>query len=53
MDGRVTEMNIAGLGTIKSAVDIATQYVEDIKHIKADVDNQKQAIDAVATAMTV
>jgi hypothetical protein len=33
MGGRVTEMTIAGIGTIKTAVNLATQYIEDIKHI--------------------
>jgi len=50
MGGRVTEMTIAGIGTIKTAVNLATQYIEDIKHIKADVEQQKEAIDAVAKA---
>jgi hypothetical protein len=50
MGGRVTEMTIAGIGTIKTAVDQANQYVADIKQIKAEVEQQKQAIDAEATA---
>ena len=40
MGGRVTEMTIAGVGTIKTAVDLATQYVADIKQIKAEVERE-------------
>jgi hypothetical protein len=44
MEDRVTEMTIRGVGTIKTAVNIANQYVEDIRQIKADLDQQKQKI---------
>ncbi len=47
---RVTEVTFGSFGTIKTAVNLATQYAEDIKNIKADVERQKQVIDAVATA---
>ena len=47
---RVTEITIASVGTIKTAATLATQYIDDIRNIKADVERQKQVIDAVATA---
>jgi hypothetical protein len=43
---RVTEITIARLGTIKTAANIATQYVEDIKNIKADAEHQKKELMA-------
>jgi hypothetical protein len=45
---RVTEIIIPTIGTIKTAADIATQYVQDIKNIKTEVEQQKEAIDAEA-----
>jgi hypothetical protein len=47
---RVTEITIPGVGTIKTAVDLATQYVQDIKNIKTEVEHQQQVIDVVALA---
>lgn len=44
MQGRITEMTFPGIGTIKTAVDTATQLVEDIKNIKADAEKQKQEV---------
>jgi hypothetical protein len=46
MGDRVTEMTIRGVGTIKTAVNIANQYVEDIRKIKADLEQQQQKIIA-------
>ena len=50
MDNRVTKITIPKIGTIEAAADIAKQYAQDISNIKADVERQKQVIDAVATA---
>jgi hypothetical protein len=50
MGNRVTEFTIPKVATIKAAVDLASQYAEDIKNIKTDVERQKQTIDAVAVA---
>jgi hypothetical protein len=44
IEDRVTEMTIGGVGTIKAAVNTANQYVEDIRQIKTDLDQQKQKI---------
>jgi hypothetical protein len=44
MGDRVTEMTIRGIGTIKTAANLAAQYVEDIKNIKTDIEKQKQVI---------
>jgi hypothetical protein len=46
MGDRVTEMTIRGVGTIKTAVNIANQYVEDIRIIKDDLEKQKQELTA-------
>jgi septal ring factor EnvC (AmiA/AmiB activator) len=51
MGNRVTEITIASVGTIKTAADVATQYVEEIKKIKADVEHQKQEINAAVDAL--
>jgi hypothetical protein len=50
MGNRVTEITIASVGTIKTAANLATQYVDDIKNIKADVEQQRQEIAAAADA---
>jgi high-affinity Fe2+/Pb2+ permease len=50
MGNRVTEITIASVGTIKTAANLATQYVEDIKNIKAGVERQQQEITAAVTA---
>ena len=44
MNDRITELTISGVGTIKTAATLATQYVEDIKNIKTEVEQQKQEI---------
>ena len=46
MENRVTEMTIRGVGTIKTAVNIANKYVEEIKTIKDDLQKQKQELTA-------
>jgi len=46
MGDRVTEMTIRGVGTIKTAVNIANQYVEDIRIIKDDLEKQKKELTA-------
>ena len=46
MGDRVTEMTIRGVGTIKTAVNIANKYVEDIRIIKNDLEKQKQELTA-------
>jgi hypothetical protein len=46
MGDRVTEMTIRGVGTIRTAVNIANQYVEDIRKIKSELDEQRQTITA-------
>jgi hypothetical protein len=50
LGNRITEATFTGIGTIRAAATTATQYVEDIKNIKTDVDRQKQAVDAVAAS---
>lgn len=50
MADRVTELIIPNIGTIRAAADLASQYADEIKSIKADVDRQKQVIDFVAMA---
>jgi high-affinity Fe2+/Pb2+ permease len=42
MGNRVTEITIASVGTIKTAANLATQYVEDIKNIKAECRKSKE-----------
>jgi hypothetical protein len=44
MGNRVTEITIASVGTIKTAANLATQYVEDIKNIKADAERQRKEV---------
>lgn len=44
LDNRVTEITLPSLGTIKTAANLATQYVEEIKNIKTDIERQKQQI---------
>jgi hypothetical protein len=51
MGDRVTEMTIAGVGTIKTAATLANQYVEDIKNIKSDVERQQQQITAAVSGL--
>jgi hypothetical protein len=51
MGDRVTEMTIRGVGTIKTAVNIANQYVEDIRKIKVDLEQQQQKIIAQITRL--
>jgi cell division protein FtsB len=46
MADRVTEMIIPGVGTIKTAATLATQYVEDIKNIKSDIEHQRAQINS-------
>ena len=46
MGDRVTEMTVRGVGTIKTAVNIANQYVEDIRIIKDDLEKQKKELTA-------
>jgi hypothetical protein len=49
---RVTEITIASVGTIKTAANLATQYVEDIKNITADAERQKKEATAAVEALT-
>jgi hypothetical protein len=51
MGDRVTEMRVRGVGTIKTAVNTANQYVEDIRQIKADLDQQKQKLTTQITEL--
>jgi hypothetical protein len=44
MGNRVTEITIASVGTIKTAANLATQYVEDIKNIKTDAERQRKEV---------
>lgn len=44
MGDRVTEMSIRGVGTIKTAVNAAQEYVEQIRLIKEDLEKQKQEL---------
>jgi hypothetical protein len=46
MGDGVTEMTIRGVGTIKSAVNTANKYVEEISIIKNDLQKQKQELTA-------
>jgi hypothetical protein len=50
MGDRIMKITIPQVGTIEAAATLATQNVDDIRNIRADIDHQKQAIDAVATA---
>jgi hypothetical protein len=52
MGNRVTEITIASVGTIKTAANLATQYVEDIKNITADAERQKKEATAAVEALT-
>jgi hypothetical protein len=52
MGNRVTEITIASIGTIKTAANVATQYVEEIKNIKADAERQKKDVNAAVEALT-
>jgi DNA repair exonuclease SbcCD ATPase subunit len=51
LGNRVSEITIASVGTIKTAADRATQYVEDIRKIKADVEQEKQEVSASVAAL--
>ena len=51
MGNRVTEITIASVGTIKTAANLASQYVDDIKNIKADVEHQRREITAAVDAL--
>ena len=51
MGNRVTEITIASVGTIKTAANLATQYVEDIKNIKADAESQRKEVTAAVEAL--
>jgi hypothetical protein len=51
LGNRVSEITIASVGTIKTAANLATQYVEDIKKIKADVEAQKQEVGEAVTKL--
>jgi F0F1-type ATP synthase membrane subunit b/b' len=52
MGNRVTEITIASVGTIKTAANLATLYVEDIKNIKADAERQKKEAMAAVAELT-
>jgi hypothetical protein len=52
MGNRVTEITIASVGTIKTAANLATQYVEDIKNIKSDAERQKKEAMAAVAELT-
>ena len=51
MGDRVTEMTIRGVGTIRTAVNIANQYVEDIRKIKSEIDEQRKTIATQITQL--
>src|SRR5262249_51133141 len=52
MGNRATEITIASVGTIKTAANLATQYVDDIKNIKADAERQRKEVTAAVEALT-
>ena len=51
LGNRVSEITIASVGTIKAAVNVATQYVDDIKKIKLDAETQKQEVGEAVTKL--
>jgi hypothetical protein len=48
LGNRITEITFSSVGTIKAEADQASQYVSDIKNIKAEVEREQQVINLVA-----
>jgi hypothetical protein len=48
LGNRITEITFSSVGTIKAEADQASQYVSDIKNIKAEVEREQKVINDVA-----